>query len=95
MNRPCLACGTLSPTPRCPACTRQQRSIYGGTWRATSRAAITAHVQRHGWMCLGDQHHAAHATTDLTTDHVTAGTLAGGLAVMCRASNTAKAKRGG
>lgn len=95
MNRPCLGCGELTSFgPRCRACTNNRRAIYRGGWPAISRNAIAAHVQLHGWRCLGDRWHPAHESHDLTTDHVVRGSLAGGVQVMCRAANSAKAHRG-
>ncbi len=89
----CLGCNVPSQGPRCPRCTKAQRSIYAGDWTKVARDTVARHVARHGWRCFGDAHHQPHDTHDLTVDHVTPGSRAV-LRVVCRASNTAKAKRG-
>ena len=79
---------------RCPRHLREQRAIYSGPWQTLARQAIAAHVATFGQRCLGDAHHGPHPSADLAADHVMPGTLSGGVAVMCRAANTAKANRG-
>src|SRR6266498_620290 len=68
--------------PRCPQCQRlfrQANQIRQMQRRPTMRSAfeierrkgtVDAHVAVYGWVCLGDEYHQAHATRDLTADHV-------------------------
>lgn len=88
--RPCLTC--QRPTTagsRCPSCEADhqrarnaRRPYYSGTWRATSRAAIVAHVELLGWWCPGYQV-PGHPATDLTGDHQHDGSVS----VLCRSCN--------
>jgi len=68
--------------------------------RERRKGAVAAHVEVYGWICLGDAYHHAHATRDLTADHVpsvaeqiVAGVApevaeAGPLTVTCRRGNS-------
>lgn len=92
---PCVICKAPSNGGHCelhPNTARRQRST--SAWTRASRQAIAAHVARHGWRCLGDDHHEAHDTRDLTADHEHAlalgGDLTGVLTVRCRSSNSAR-----
>jgi 5-methylcytosine-specific restriction endonuclease McrA len=79
--RPCLSCGQLIPRgSRCQSCHRTHRSIYAGAWAAISRAHRKAHP-----LCA-----RCGSTTDLTVDHVVAGSLAGGIQTLCRPYNSKK-----
>jgi len=63
--KPCLDCGTLSATTRCPACTRplerardqakRQRRPYTAAERQRRAAAVTAWRAQHGDWCPGWQ----------------------------------------
>lgn len=89
--RPCLTC--QRPTrngSRCPTCESQRqakrnasRAHYKGEWQAISRAAREAQP----WCSV------CGATTDLTTDHITAASLADGVMVLCRKHNSSKGAR--
>ena len=111
-----LSCSTnrLIPNskPRCPLCERlyqRGRDLRRPTYRSAHEIerrhrAVLAHVAVYGWTCLGDLYHQAHATIDLTADHVpsvaeqvAAGVRpevaeAGPLTVVCRSRNS---QRGG
>jgi hypothetical protein len=54
-------------------------------------------VQRHGWVCLGDDNHPRHDTRDLTADDPLPIALGGDpmqeLVVMCRSANSSKGAR--
>lgn len=64
------------------------------TWAVAEhrRAAVRAHVARHGWRCLGDTHHEAHDTGDLVADDPIPVARGGDpmqkLNVMCRSANS-------
>ena len=73
----------MAPASRCPGCHARKRSMYGGDWARLARAAIAAHP----W-CVD-----CGATTDLTADHVRAGSLSQGVAVRCRSCNSRKGDR--
>src|SRR5438034_4395278 len=91
--------------PRHERATRRARELrrgtpaqrgYGGDWPQLSREAISQHVELYGWTCLGDAEHAAHASRDLTADHLVplmhgGSTVVG--AVICRASNSSHGAR--
>ena len=87
--RPCLECGTLTPTSRCPTHTR--RNTNRETVRR--RTTVTAHRAQQGDWCPGWRRPGHHAT-DLTADHVqpvaAGGAEAGLLGVLCRSCNSAK-----
>jgi len=102
--RPCLDCGTLSPTTRCPTCTRPRERARTQTKRQTrprpsrsedARRADTVAAWRahHGNWCPG-WHRNPHPATDLTADHIhpvaAGGTEAGPLTVLCRSCNGRK-----
>ena len=100
----CLGCGTQTRHGSyCTACApavekrRHNRAYDSGEWRRRRGEAITAHVARYGWVCLGDDVHGAHQTRDLTADHPIAlavgGTHDQELAVMCRPANSRKGAR--
>jgi 5-methylcytosine-specific restriction endonuclease McrA len=100
----CLGCGTQTRHGSyCTACApgvekRRHNSAYdSGEWRRLRAEAIQAHVERYGWLCIGDDQHGAHQTTDLTVDHPVAlangGTHDQELHVCCRSSNSRKGAR--
>lgn len=68
---------------------RQQPGV-----QAHRTAAVTAHVKRHGWLCLGDDNHPRHECHDLTADDPLPIALGGDpmqqLVVMCRSANSSK-----
>lgn len=77
----CLDCGQLSDGSRCPTHRRARHTrMYGGRWQKISRAAraTTPRCEECG------------SPDDLTTDHVVAGTLRGGVQVLCRGCNARK-----
>jgi hypothetical protein len=65
--------------------------------RAHRAAAVAAHVQAHGWRCLGDTTHPAHNTRDLVADDPIAIARGGDpmqpLVVVCRSANSRKGAR--
>lgn len=65
--------------------------------RAHRKAAVDAHVDKHGWVCLGDDQHEAHETHDLVADDPLPIALGGDpmqqLVVMCRSANSSKGAR--
>lgn len=94
--RPCLGlpdrpCGQLTGRTRCPACQRvidrakNQHAAYRRTyaWQKLSRAARAATP-----CCV-----RCGSTEDLTTDHVVARELTGGVQVLCRVCNGRKGAR--
>ena len=93
-------CGTPATAGnRCDAHEQQhqakrnaRRTHLQGDWPALSADIRRAWVDEHGWLCPGYQR-PAHPSRDLTVDHVTAGTTAGGLAILCRSCNAAKGAR--
>lgn len=77
----CLDCGKLTDGSRCPAHTRARHTrMYGRRWQQLS--LFKRANQRWCEECG--------ATEDLTTDHVVAGSLAGGVQVLCRRCNSRK-----
>lgn len=94
--RPCLTCGRAAPGSYCDTCAPEAKraagrrraprdqSLYGGEWPAIRRAALAAQPWCSVPGCDG---------TDLTVDHVTAGTLADGVQVLCRGCNAIKGDR--
>ena len=66
---------------------RQQPGV-----RTHRKTAVEAHVEQHGWRCLGDSHHAAHDTRDLVADDPVPIARGGDpmqpLKVMCRSANS-------
>lgn len=92
---------------RCPEHALQQERHQRGTvptkrartWVVQQHraAAVRAHVKRHGWLCLGDQHHEPHHTRDLVADDPVPIARGGDplqtLHVMCRAANSRKGAR--
>lgn len=97
--RPCLTtgCPRLATTGSyCTHCTttrnRQRnarRTHLNGDWPKVSRTVRDAWVAEHGWLCPGWQRDP-HPSTDLTVDHITAGTRDDGLAILCRSCNASK-----
>lgn len=89
--RPCLDCGQphVRARGRCADCEAEFRAHYAGDWTATSKRIRTEHVATHGQVCPGWKR-PAHTATDLTVDHVVAGSLSGGVQVLCRSCNTRK-----
>lgn len=102
------------PAPGAPTrCPRHQTQHNRGLHRTTPtkvareqpgvrdhrRAAVDAHVEQHGWVCLGDTQHAAHETRDLVADDPMPVALGGDpmqqLVVMCRSANSSKGARHG
>lgn len=65
--------------------------------RAHRKAAVDAHVEEHGWVCLGDDQHERHETHDLVADDPLPIALGGDplqqLVVMCRSANSSKGAR--
>lgn len=100
--RPCLTtgCPRLATTGSyCTHCTttrnRQRnarRTHLNGDWPKVSRAIRDAWVAEHGWVCPGYQR-GPHPSTDLTVDHITAGTRDDGLMVLCKSCNSRKGDR--
>lgn len=106
-KRPCLDCGDLAAGSRCSKCEaereRNRKPRPTNTTRTSSErtrraAAVRAHVHRYGYWCPGWQR-PAHATPDLTADHITpiaaGGQPDGELQVLCRSCNGRKAARTG
>jgi len=89
--RPCLqaGCGTLTVGSRCPAHRRGNTNAE----RVRRAAVVAAHRAMHGDVCPGWLR-PAHASSDLTADHVVpvaaGGAEAGPLQVICRSCNSAK-----
>ncbi|GAA2137821.1 HNH endonuclease signature motif containing protein [Kitasatospora kazusensis] len=108
--RPCLVCGTLTRNPsRCnthqtewQAQQDQRRGSaskrgYGSAYRRTAAAVVAKHRTQYGSWCPG-WGVAAHASTDLTADHVVPKSAGGSdetanLAVLCRSCNARKHNR--
>jgi 5-methylcytosine-specific restriction endonuclease McrA len=97
----CTVCGRVtSRGPRCLAhphrkTTRPNPTHADPRWHALSRRLIAAHVGQYGWTCPGDgPHHAPHATSDLTCDHIVALSDGGSpfdrsnLRILCRSWNS-------
>jgi len=101
----CLGCGdpTPGPDPRCPACRSARNSA---TWarkrerrplpyaeRQRRAAVVQAWREQMGDVCPG-WGRPAHASSDLTADHVTAYAATGDesseLTVLCRSCNSRK-----
>lgn len=105
MLRPCLDCGRAALRSRCQDCARiadarRHNPAYDTPqWRRFRASTLARHRARFGEWCPGDERHAAHATRDLTLDHVTplaaGGRLldAANIRVVCRAGNSAKGAR--
>lgn len=91
-KRPCLRCSRPTTRAYCGACVPNPAPRNRSHAEADRRrAAVQAHVAEFGWRCLGDADHEAHATTDLTADHVVPrveGGENGPLVVRCRSSNS-------
>lgn len=108
-SRRCAFPGCTQPgTPS--RCTQHQAQQDAQQWRTTPTkaartypvrqhraAAVKAHVAKHGWVCLGDQHHPPHATHDLVADDpipiARHGDPMQPLVVMCRSANSRKGAR--
>src|SRR5262245_56863701 len=105
VQRVCPGCSKLTTNRGlCDQCTREreqrrnQRRRQGGhtspEWQALSHATLRDWRAIHGDWCPGDQHHEAHATADLTVDHVVPVSQGGGLLdranlrVVCRSYNS-------
>lgn len=82
-SRLCPSCSRFIPATqeRCARCktqhSRQKRAarpdLHDSGYKHARREFITAHVQRMGWYCPGDEQHPAHPVTkasDLTIDHI-------------------------
>lgn len=103
MLKPCLDCGALSPDPRCGvhgrvvarARTHRKRAIRPYTTAEMQRRkqVVATHRHTYGAWCPGF-HRPAHASSDLTADHITdygiGGEEDGPLQVLCRSCNTRK-----
>lgn len=98
-SRTCLDCGDEIPRGRrCGSCgqaaeRRRHNAAYDTAEYRTARSvALSAWVIEHGWVCPGDEQHAAHFTRDLTTDHpealVAGGAIAQEFRIRCRSSNS-------
>lgn len=59
---------------------------YEGEWRNTARKAIDRHVLQYGYVCVLCPRANAR-TNPLQCDHITPGSLEGGLRVICRSCN--------
>ena len=75
IKRPCLECGTLTVSSRCPdhGLRRPANPAYRDpTYRRRRDALVAEHQERFGDLCPGppDLGHAPHATVDLTVDHI-------------------------
>lgn len=91
-------CPELIPAGRQSRC--QKHRTYSPTYHARDwaeqkrrKAAVDAHVETHGYWCPG-WGVPAHASDDLTADHVTAvanGGARGPLQALCRSCNSRKA----
>lgn len=80
-------CNTLTLNGRCD----DHLLEYTPAERKRMGAAVAAHKREHGDWCFGDEEHDAHATSDLTADHVVPvvlGGMGGPLVVRCRSSNS-------
>lgn len=104
--RPCARCGRLTPKSPCTRCQRyqnrehtrskRQRRPYTAAERDRRAAVVAAHRATYGDWCPGvpSLGRDAHASSDLTADHVHAvgagGSEAGPLEVLCRPCNSAK-----
>lgn len=79
--------------PGSAARARAKRARYDSAdWRRQRAATLAAWRVAHGDWCPGwgiDPH----PTSDLTVDHVDPGTLAAGVAVLCRSCNARKGNR--
>ncbi len=86
--KPCLVCGALTSTSRCPTRTRQRATP---TEQARRAQAVTDHRLRHGPWCPGHGR-KPHPSNDLTADHLAAwartGSEDGTLQVSCRSCNS-------
>lgn len=109
-RRPCLDCGRLTTNPsRCDqhaalyaATVNRQRGSstqrgYGSAWRRMARALVTEYRATVGDHCPG-YGVAAHASADLTADHIIPKAVGGtdevaNLRVLCRACNSRKHAR--
>lgn len=98
--RACIDCGTPSRGRRCARHERVRERKrgsaaargYGRSWREAAADAVRTHVELYGWTCPGFNRQA-HASTDLTADHVDPLALGGTgdvIAVMCRSCNASK-----
>lgn len=106
-RRPCLDCGRLTRNPsRCDehqaAWQSRQEQLrgsatqrgYGSQWQRVARAAVAQHRAVYGDWCPGWQV-PAHASTDLTADHVVplargGSSTAENTRVLCRSCNSRK-----
>lgn len=109
-GRRCTFPGCPEPAPP-TRCKRHQRQYNAGLHRTTPTkvartdpavvahraAAVKAHVDEHGWRCLGNDQHDAHDTHDLVADDPLPIALGGDpmqdLVVMCRSANSRKGAR--
>lgn len=108
MKTLCLGCSTIVEpfrNGRCRECwraverkrsrTRRQPHLQNAAWRKLSRETISSHVAKYGLVCpgYGVPQHGVKSRADLTTDHVEARSLAGGVQVLCRSCNSRKGNR--
>lgn len=100
-RRLCLVegCGNTTTGTRCEFHEAQRQAVRNagrphltGPWQRITREAVAAWRAEHGDWCPG-YGRSPHPATDLTTDHVEAGTLAGGVAILCRSCNSRKGAR--
>lgn len=108
--RPCVVCGTLAATARCPEHVRRRtgstaRTVHNraydvAAWRRVRTARLARHRRAHGDWCPG-WGREPHPAADLTVDHIVpiaeGGAMydAGNLAVLCRSCNGRKGARRG
>ena len=88
-----------APEHRCDECRREvnrikyQRRRRTAAERRRRQALIAEHVRVHGWNCPG-WNRPAHASTDLTADHLTpqarGGAPESAIRVLCRSCNAAR-----
>ena len=100
----CTVCGTLAHGTRCPRHPEKSGANHGvhadPRWARLSRRMIARHVGEFGWVCPGDgPEHPAHASRDLTLDHVVQLQEDGApfdpanTRVLCRSRNSANGAR--
>ena len=96
---PAQTTGPGAPYHRCDDCRRQlnrtkyQRRRRTAAERRRRQDLIAEHVRVHGWICPG-WNRPAHASTDLTADHLTpqarGGAPESAIRVLCRSCNAAR-----
>jgi len=101
--RPCLTCGRVCYSTRCPDCERERnakrnakRTGYRGGWEREARLTVAAWVSEHGYVCPGlsiDELEARGVNTRYATPTHPATDLTcdhrpdGSRRVLCRACN--------